>query len=143
MSVDFSKVKSMTIPEGVVTQIADASGVVLWKAAPAEATVTITGRNTANTNDANVQINGKTYVSPATVIVPIGTVIICTASYLYYMSRDSGGTIKLNGVTVAQGTNLNKTVTYEYTVIGNVEIELSAQPVSTNVGFGSVFITEQ
>lgn len=30
--MDFSKVKGLTIPEGVVTQIADASGRVLWSA---------------------------------------------------------------------------------------------------------------
>ena len=33
--MDFSKVKSLTIPEGNVTQITDALGRVLWSAGPA------------------------------------------------------------------------------------------------------------
>ena len=35
MSIDFTTLQSLTIPEGVVTQIADASGRVLWSAVPA------------------------------------------------------------------------------------------------------------
>lgn len=30
--IDFSTLQGLTIPEGVVTQITDASGVVLWSA---------------------------------------------------------------------------------------------------------------
>lgn len=36
MAIDFSKVKSITIPEGEVTKITDADGNVLWQKQPAE-----------------------------------------------------------------------------------------------------------
>lgn len=32
MSIDFSTLQGLTIPEGVVTQITDANGNVLWSA---------------------------------------------------------------------------------------------------------------
>lgn len=31
MSIDFSQVKTITIPEGPVTKITDSNGAVLWK----------------------------------------------------------------------------------------------------------------
>ena len=37
--MNFATLKGLTIPEGVVTQIADASGRVLWKSGPSVATV--------------------------------------------------------------------------------------------------------
>ena len=36
MPIDFSKVKTVTIPEGSVTKITDANGNVLWQKQPAE-----------------------------------------------------------------------------------------------------------
>lgn len=36
MTIDFSQVKSITIPEGEVTKIIDADGNVLWQKQPAE-----------------------------------------------------------------------------------------------------------
>ena len=32
MAIDFSKVKTITIPEGSVTKITDSNGNILWKA---------------------------------------------------------------------------------------------------------------
>ena len=36
MAIDFSKVKTITIPEGDVTKITDSSGNVIWQKQPAE-----------------------------------------------------------------------------------------------------------
>ena len=36
MAIDFSQVKTITIPEGEVTKITDANGKVLWQKQPAE-----------------------------------------------------------------------------------------------------------
>lgn len=36
MTIDFSQVKSITIPEGEVTKITDADGNVLWQKQPAD-----------------------------------------------------------------------------------------------------------
>lgn len=43
--MDFDTVKGLTIPEGVVTQITDASGRVIWRANPEGVTKTITGND--------------------------------------------------------------------------------------------------
>lgn len=106
--IDFSTLKGLTIPEGNVKQISDASGRVLWSAKPSEATVTITG----DWSDTTITINGVTYYD-TTVVVPIGTVITC------YANNDENRTpygIYLNGVHVAL-------TTYAYTITCNVHIE--------------------
>ena len=36
MAIDFSQVKTITIPEGSVTKITDSTGNILWKAKTAE-----------------------------------------------------------------------------------------------------------
>lgn len=36
MAIDFSQVKSLTIPEGEVMKITDSDGKVLWQKQPAE-----------------------------------------------------------------------------------------------------------
>ena len=36
MAIDFSQVKTITIPEGEVTKITDADGNVIWQKQPAE-----------------------------------------------------------------------------------------------------------
>ena len=49
MAIDFSQVKTITIPEGSVTKITDSTGVVLWKSAgwhtiwEGDKTITATG----------------------------------------------------------------------------------------------------
>lgn len=53
--MDFSKVTSLTIPEGVVTQIADAAGNVLWSAVKP---VTITLKNYDQYNYGRITYNG-------------------------------------------------------------------------------------
>ena len=110
--IDFSTLQGLTIPEGVVTQIADASGRVLWKQAPSEATVTITGNGYSS---ATATINGVTYNTATTLVVPIGTVITCFANYEYrnYIwvnGEDAEGTVD------DYGYSLEEDLYYDYTV---------------------------
>ena len=131
--IDFSTLQGLTIPEGVVTQIADASGRVLWKQAPSEATVTITGNGYSS---ATATINGVTYNTATTLVVPIGTVITCFANYEYrnYIwvnGEDAEGTVD------DYGYSLEEDLYYDYTVTGNVLIHLSM-----SMGDGYVKITE-
>lgn len=106
----------------MVTQITDASGRVLWKSGPSEATVTITGSG-GNANMVWVTINGVDYREATSVNVPIGTVITCNPY----------GSVILNGQTVANG----QPITYDYTVTKNVTINLNWKQ-----GSGTITITE-
>jgi hypothetical protein len=138
--IDFSAVKGITIPEGVVTQIADASGAVLWSA-KRNAIVTITSECNGITGDtAHIKIVSETvsfeayaYDMPNCAIeVPIGAIIECT------VSRDKGNadsSISLNGTKVlTEGT-------YIYTVTGNVAIHVSDR--YSQGEYGIITITEQ
>lgn len=93
-------------------------------------TVTITG--SGSTSRAQVTIDGTTYISAATLSVPIGTAIECFAKD----PDDSYARIILNGSTVKSGSS----ATYTYTANGNVNIALDA----ANSGkYYQVTITEQ
>lgn len=138
--MDFSKVKSLIIPEGVVTQIADASGVVLWSA-KRSAMVTITSEcngimgDTSHIKIVSETVNFEAYaydMPDCTLEVPIGTTIECT------VTRNKGNadsSISLNGTKVlTEGT-------YIYTVTGNVAIHVSDR---YSMGeYGVITITEE
>ena len=138
--MDFSALKGLTIPEGVVTQITDASGVVLWSA-KRTAKVTITSECNGIMGDtAHIKIVYETgtfeayaYDMPnCTLEVPIGTTIECT------VSRNKGNadsSISLNGTKVlTEGT-------YIYTVMGNVSVDVSDR--YTMGEYGVITITEE
>ena len=91
-----------------------------------------------------VNINGTTYSNASAMFVPIGTVIQCIA----LQGKGVGGTVTVNGTVVAQpqttGSNAVETVTYDYTVSGNIGITLAggaAGPSGPN--YGTIVITEQ
>lgn len=117
--MNFATLKSLEIPEGVVTKIEDASGRVLWKHAPAEATVTITeltGVFYTPQQQLWLEIDGTTYkevYSPIEITVPIGAVIKCC-----YNSASTYNKIYLNETVIAEGM-----ASYDYTVMGNISIE--------------------
>ena len=111
MSINFATLKGLAIPEGNVTQIADASGRVLWSAVK-KAVITIEGGN----NYTYVDIDGVTYDTAATIEVPIGTVINCVTYNSNY-----GGCIEINYDAVASATTAGS-VQYEYTVVGDTTI---------------------
>ena len=105
MSIDFSGITGVSDGYGVVTQIADASGAVLWKQAPSGATVTI--NVTSGFGGNRLLIDGVYYGNESTEItVPIGTVITVKGAT----------TISLNGSPVSFSGD------YNYTVIGDVLI---------------------
>lgn len=62
MSIDFSTLKGLTIPEGNVTQITDESGRVLWKAPPSAIIVNLICPDRRG----NVTIDGTKYVNAGT-----------------------------------------------------------------------------
>ena len=129
--IDFATLQGLTIPEGNVTQIADAAGNVLWKQAPAEATVTITGYG--GNYHCYVTINGTMYYTANTLVVPVGTVVAC-----YAFNDGIASYVTLNGVTVS-----NNATPYNYTVNGNVTINLEYLRNTEDKEYGGrIYITE-
>lgn len=138
--IDFSTVQGLTIPEGVVTQITDASGVVLWSA-KRSAKVTITSECNGIMGDtSHIKIVSDTVIFEAyaydmpncTIEVPIGTTIECTVSR---SKENADSSISLNGTKVmTEGT-------YVYTVTGNVAVDVSDR---YSMGeYGVITITEE
>lgn len=152
--IDFATVKSLEIPEGKVTKIADASGRVLWSAVKlANLTITSfwdgmdgdTARITVNSpspfapnpNEPNNKVTSWTaYVydlfdqQNRTIKIPVGSTIEC------YITRDKGNAdsyIKLNGVNVTTGEG-----TYVYTVTGDATIDVSEEYIQGDFGVISI-----
>lgn len=138
--IDFSTLKGLTIPEGAVTKIADASGTVLWSA-KRNAIVTITSEcngimgDTSHIKIVTETVNFEAYaydMPDCTLEVPIGSTIECT------VTRNKGNadsSISLNGTKVlTEGT-------YIYTVKGNVAIHVSDR--YSQGEYGIITITEE
>ena len=125
--IDFSTLQGVAIPEGVVTQI-ESGGVVLWKQAAKDATVTLT----KGKQDAQVYatIGGTQYKFANSFItttqeftVPIGTEVVLTA--IAYSTTSAS--IEVNGTVVAEApktgsTSVTTPVEYTYVVKGDVLI---------------------
>lgn len=136
--INFSTLKGLTIPEGNVTQIADASGAVLWSAVE-KVTVTITtsGMFLTGSTPGSVTINGVSYTAATTVEVPAGSVIVCSAPWvtMYNSTNRAGGSVSVNGTTVARlVVGVNPTI-YEYTVNSDVKITFGYTNVPTGSGY--------
>ena len=131
--MNFATLKGLTIPEGVVKQITDASGRVMWTQAPSGVTVSITGNGYTY---ANVIIDGVIYNTASEIVVPLGTVITCVTQNSNY-----GGSIKLNYESVASG----KGARYEYTVVSDVTIGLGTEDPSGMgyVTYGTITIVDE
>lgn len=90
--------------------------------------VTIEITATKTNNLASVTIDGTIYKSAATVEVPAGTEIICSAeaagSY-----NDSYGIIYLNDQVVARGTHTNVDAGYTYVAETDTAIELAGSAI--------------
>lgn len=138
--IDFATLQGVTIPEGVVAQIADASGRVLWSA-KRTAKVTITSVcNGINGDTAHIKIVSDTVIFEAyaydmpncTIEVPVGTTIECTVTR---NKENADSSISLNGTKVlTEGT-------YIYTVTGNVAVDVSDR---YSMGeYGVITITEE
>lgn len=130
--MNFATLKGLTIPEGVVTQIADASGRVLWSAVKPVCTVTITD---TGSEYAHVTIDGVKYTTPATLEVPVGTTISCFVG-------DSNETkarayVEVNGTQVVKGVAED----YDYTVAEDTIIDLGLA-YSSDGPYGKIEIFE-
>lgn len=152
--IDFSTLKGLSIPEGVVTQIADASGAVLWSA-KRNAIVTITSKcegivgnkasitiasnepfapDSTKPNDTVTTWTAECWEEPnCTIELPRGATIECTVSDSKQSNRCY---VMVNGVEV-----LGDPGTYSYTVKGNVAVHVADR---YDMGeYGMITITEQ
>lgn len=86
-----------------------------------------------------VLIDGVTYNTPSTLVIPVGTVITCFVSSVG-SSYDPDWSISLNGTIIKEPDKMFPEIdcTYKYTVIGNVGIALLY-----NKGNCEMYITEQ
>ena len=148
----FATLKGLTLPEGRVTKITDASGRVIWDA---NVKVTITSSFLGMNGDtASITVDSPTLFSPnptnpsyktkiwtvsvadepnCTIEIPVGSTIKCT------VSRDKGNAdshISLNGTRVVTGEG-----TYIYTVTGNATITIGDE--YSQGDYGIITIIEQ
>lgn len=154
--IDFSTLKGLTIPEGVVTEIADESGAVLWSAVKlAKVTITAVCKG-INGDKAYLKVLSPEPFNPfpdlnpdyppqtswftwvydeenRTFEVPIGATIECKVDDSKQSNRCY---VMLNGVEV-----LSDPGTYVYTVKGNVTIHMEDKYEMGEYGW--ITITEQ
>jgi hypothetical protein len=151
--MNFATLKGLTIPEGNVTKITDASGRVLWSAVkPATVTLTCSDGSSLACTYATATINGIYYTGVASyngsVIIPYGgsvplTVEVGTTIELNVSGSGGAGSrpsIYLNGVKVSGDT-------YNYTVTGLVTIDFQTYynkeiGPSNRQSWGRIYITE-
>lgn len=151
--IDFSTVQEVAIPEGVVTQIADESGKVLWsrmRTAMVKITsqcvgingdtssITITSAepfapDPSNPSNTVTEWTVVCYEMPnCTIEIPIGSTIECVVRDTKQSNRCY---ITLNGTNVVEGPG-----TYLYTVKRNVTVDVSDK---YSMGeYGAITITE-
>ena len=151
--MDFATLKGLTIPEGTVKKITDASGRVLWTAVRS-AVITITSQCFGiNGNRASITINSPEPFAPdpskpgntvttwtaevweepnCTIELPQGATIACTVGD---SKADNRCYVKLNGVEV-----LGDPGTYVYTVTKDAAIHVTDR---YDMGeYGMITITE-
>lgn len=139
--MNFATLKGLTIPEGVVTQITDSDGTVLWSA-KRSAVVTITGKcEGINGDTARITVyDGQSVVFTAeaweepncTIELPIGSTIEC---YVTDTKLSNRCYVSVNGVNV-----LTKPGTYIYTVTKDVAVYVADRYAMGE--YGMITITE-
>lgn len=97
MSMNFTGVKAITIPEGAVKKITNQAGQVLWKKPSVSADVTVTIKGYGDHNYCYVKLGGVMYTDPATISVPSGTTLEAYSTGVYR------GTITLDGTQISSG----------------------------------------
>lgn len=141
--MDFSKAKGLTITEGVVRQITDASGIVLWSATvePATAVVKLLADTFLETYYASAEIDYRTpdaevgsLTTAGEYELPIGTIITCSVKW--NGKERANLIIYLNGEVVRSSES---SVLYEYTLTKNIDIE----PRNNYYNGGDIYITEE
>lgn len=143
--IDFSTLQGLTIPEGVVTQIADASGRVLWKysSAPAPATVAVTMQSDLPSEGSSTIMgigyhtaDGSYYdiSSAGTYSLPVGTVI----DFWIGPEKGSGSAAIYVNDEYVTGSRDGEKCSYYHTLTTNITIS-----VSTGSGYGAFYITTE
>lgn len=97
VSMDFTGVKAITIPEGAVKKITNQAGQVLWEKPSVSADVMVTIKGYGDPNYCYVKLGGVMYTDPATISVPSGTTLEAYSTGVYR------GTITLDGTQVSSG----------------------------------------
>ena len=97
MSMDFTGVKAITIPEGAVKKITNQTGQVLWEKPSVSADVTVTIKGSGDPDYCYVKLGGVMYTGRATISVPSGTTLEAYSTGIYR------GTITLDGTQVSYG----------------------------------------
>lgn len=144
MTTDFATLQGLTIPEGVVTQITDAAGNVLWSAVK-DCTIAINQSTNPQSERIYVTINGQKYYgnTAQTVIVPKGTTINCYVGSGPVSYQGMGGGIKVVGADNSETWHDNDgdEITFDYEVINDISIDLSW---TAGIMYGGLLtITEQ
>lgn len=131
MSIDLSSITEIRDKIGIITKITDASGMVLWKAAPAMITITLEG-----IAQSYVEISDDYYRwEDITVEVPSGTMVrCCNASS---ENRDKESWIYHNDTMVVDGMGF-----YEFTATKNTTIRESSWKSDYGTYSVGVYITE-
>ena len=137
--IDFSTLQGLTIPEGVVTQIEDASGRVLWSAEK-KATVTIhktdtSGGRLTDASKASVTIDGIVYDGSTEEILQVaqGTVMdihmdgVVKSAFVHTLGEDGSILSTETLETPAQYTinddiTIGISVTHSYVYIPSITI---------------------
>lgn len=127
MSMDFTGVKAITIPEGAVKKITNQAGQVLWEKPSVSADVTVTIKGYGHPNYCYVKLGGVKYFDPATISVPSGTTLEA------YSTGVDHGTITLDGTQVSYGKPATHTM--------SVDSALTVKIVFRTTRFSSVEIT--
>lgn len=151
MSIDFSTIQGITIPEGVVTQIADSSGRVLWSAMPlltvtstfegmwgGSAEITVTSETPFAPGPSNPDDKVTSWTVTSDELPNCSFRIVRGSTVECFVTRDKSNLesfIKLNDETVVSGEG-----TYTYTVTGDVTIDVSVYYKSGD--YGQITITE-
>ncbi len=152
--IDFSTLKGITIPEGVVKQITDASGAVLWSSKKlarvtitstcvgidgdtSKITITSTEPFVPDSSNPNRTLSVWTIEAweeqNCTIEIPIGSTIECFVDDTKQSNRCY---IIVNGEEVVSDPG-----TYLYTVTGNVAVDVSDR---YSMGeYGVITITEE
>lgn len=117
MSMDFTGVKAITVPEGAVKKITNQTGRVLWEKPSVSADVTVTIKGYGDHDYCYVKLGGVMYTGPATISVPSGTTLEAYSTGIYR------GTITLDGTQISFGKPATHTMAVDSALTVNLVFE--------------------
>lgn len=143
--IDFITLQGLTIPEGVVTQITDKSGRVLWEANSCPK-ITILGLTTDALSELfDITIDGQTYMGNCGTVelaVPVGTLVECSvAPNMLQAAAIRKGSSYANSTVLAETpakTN-GQPVTYSYEVVSDTTFTMEVRSFTANL----ILITDE